>query len=200
MRSEASTEVALSHATATLKRLGIRYALVGGLAVSVRSEIRFTRDVDLAVAVGDDSEAEQVIYRLRAEGYTPVATVEHEKHDRLATARLRSPSGMVVDLIFASSGIESEVVRHATSFDYPGVGPIAIAEPEELLAMKVLSMADDRLQDRIDAQNLVRCNDIDLGRVKARLSEITERHYDRDQDLQLKLEGVLASGSRSGSS
>lgn len=184
-------EAALAHATATLSRLGVRFALVGGLAVSVRSDIRFTRDVDLAVAVGDDEEAEHVIYQLRSEGYTPTATVEHEKHERLATARLRSPSGMVVDLIFASSGIEAEVVKHAGAFDYPGVGLISVAEPEELLAMKILSMADDRLQDRIDAQNLLACNDIDLARVRQRLQEITERRYDREQNLEAKLESVL---------
>lgn len=110
MKSE-PTEAALAHAAATLHGLGIPFALVGGLAVSVRSEVRFTRDVDIAVAVADDNEAEDVIDRLRAAGYSPVATVEQERHERLATARLRSPSGMVVDLVFASSGIEGEVVR-----------------------------------------------------------------------------------------
>ena len=38
-----------------------RLALVGGLAVSARAEPRFTRDVDFAVAVGSDKEAEQLI-------------------------------------------------------------------------------------------------------------------------------------------
>jgi hypothetical protein len=38
------------------------WALVGGLAVSVRTEPRFTRDVDLAVAVFDDNEAEALIH------------------------------------------------------------------------------------------------------------------------------------------
>jgi hypothetical protein len=32
--------------------------LVGGLAVSVRTEPRFTRDVDLVVAISDDHAAE----------------------------------------------------------------------------------------------------------------------------------------------
>jgi hypothetical protein len=39
-----------------------RFALVGGLAVSVRAEVRFTRDVDLAVAVENDAEAESLVY------------------------------------------------------------------------------------------------------------------------------------------
>ena len=37
-----------------------RLALVGGLAVSARAEPRFTRDVDLAVAVVSDDEAERL--------------------------------------------------------------------------------------------------------------------------------------------
>ncbi len=41
-----------------LGRLGLRWALIGGLAVAVRAEPRFTRDVDLAVAVADDRELE----------------------------------------------------------------------------------------------------------------------------------------------
>jgi hypothetical protein len=43
--------VALKQATADLASLGIAYAVVGGFAVSVRAEVRFTRDVDLAVLV-----------------------------------------------------------------------------------------------------------------------------------------------------
>lgn len=72
-----------------------------------------------------------------------------------ATARLQSPLGFVVDLIAASCGIEQEVVERATVVDLPGVGPLPVARTEELLAMKVLSMSERRLQDRIDARNLI---------------------------------------------
>jgi len=44
---------ALLQVASDLTILGRRFALVGGLAVSARAEIRFTRDVDLAVAVVD---------------------------------------------------------------------------------------------------------------------------------------------------
>ena len=43
---------------------GVPWALVGGLAVSVRVEPRFTRDIDLAVAVEDDASAERLIREL----------------------------------------------------------------------------------------------------------------------------------------
>jgi hypothetical protein len=41
-----------------LRELGARWALVGGLAVSARAEPRTTRDIDVAIVVGSDSEAE----------------------------------------------------------------------------------------------------------------------------------------------
>lgn len=45
---------------AILEEEGVPAAAVGGLAVSVRTTPRFTRDVDLAVAVADDVHAERL--------------------------------------------------------------------------------------------------------------------------------------------
>ena len=86
---------------ADLAGIGAGHAVVGGLAVSVRTEPRFTRDVDLAVAVADDAMAEAVIGELLQRGYRSLAMVEHEATGRLATARLTSPvdDGIVVDLL-----------------------------------------------------------------------------------------------------
>jgi nucleotidyltransferase AbiEii toxin of type IV toxin-antitoxin system len=172
---------------------GHGYALVGGLAVSVRAEVRFTRDVDIAVAVADDRGAEALVRSLSALGYKAVATVEDETRNRLSTARLLSPLGVKIDLLFASSGIEEDIVARASPVDLPGVGSIAVARAEELLAMKVLSMSDTRLQDRIDARNLLRDNpDLDLDAVRECLRRIRALGFDRGQDLAGKLTSVLA--------
>ena len=81
--------------------------------MSARTEPRFTRDVDLVVAVSDDDAAEQVLRDLIARRYVLVATTEHEPTNRLATARLAFPvapgQGLIVDLLFASSGVEPEI-------------------------------------------------------------------------------------------
>ena len=63
-------ERALAAAAHDIAAEGKRFALVGGLAVSVRAEVRFTRDVDLAVAVENDAEAESLVYALKSRGYT----------------------------------------------------------------------------------------------------------------------------------
>ena len=185
-------ELALATAAKDVAAAGKQFALVGGLAISVRAEVRFTRDVDLAVAVDDDAEAEALVYSLTLRGYTAVTRVEHEATSRLATIRLRSPQAVKVDLLFASSGIERETVARAGVVEVPPVGDLPIARAEELLAMKVLSMSDERLQDRIDARNLLRMSiNLDLECVRDNLRLITTRGYARKQDLNAKLAELL---------
>jgi len=192
MDERTDVERALATATRDLAASGRPFALVGGLAVSVRAEVRFTRDVDFAVAVSDDDEAEELVGALRARGYSPVATVEHEARGRLATVRLMSPYGVKIDLLFASSGLEREAAERATVLKLPETGEIPVARAEELLAMKVLSMTDRRLQDRLDGRNLLAHNpDIDLDCVRENLQLVRERGFDRGEDLDAKLEGLL---------
>lgn len=60
-------EEALLDVTARLKRLGVSHALVGGLAISIRAEVRFTRDVAIAIAVDSDADVERITRALAAE-------------------------------------------------------------------------------------------------------------------------------------
>jgi hypothetical protein len=105
-----SLESALHRITADLSRSGVDFALIGGLAVSVRTEPRFTRDADFAVVVSGDAEAEALIQRLRVGGYEIAALVEQDAVGRLATVRLAlagDAEGPVMDLLFASSGMRT---------------------------------------------------------------------------------------------
>lgn len=196
MTEPSAPERALAAIAKALIQLGRSHALIGGLAVSVRGEVRFTRDVDLVVLVADDEDAERLIFELRSVGYSPLATVEQKRHRRLATARLASPEGVVVDLMFSNCGIEPEIVARATTIDLPNIVALPVASSEELVAMKVLSMTDARLQDRLDAQQLLKHAAVDLQRVRANLRLMVERRYHRDQDLEAKLESVLVAPRR----
>jgi hypothetical protein len=63
--------------------------------------------------------------------------------------------------------------------------------------MKILSMTDTRLQDRIDAQQLLQFTpELDLSVVREHLDRITERGYAREQDLPAKLASVLRAVGR----
>ncbi len=79
-----------------LDGLEMKYALVGGLAVSARAEPRTTRDVDLAISASSDDDAERLIHVLQSMGYGVVTLVEQTHTARLATARLRKAKGNAV--------------------------------------------------------------------------------------------------------
>jgi hypothetical protein len=176
---------------ATLDELGQPFALVGGLAVSIRAEVRFTRDVDLAIATTTDADTERLVHQLRSKRYTVSAIVEQEATHRLATVRLLSSSGTIVDLLAASCGIEPEIVERATKVQI-GESLISVACPEELLAMKVLSSSKKRRHDATDALALLQCNpNLDLAVVRAHLALIEKRGFHRQQDLSAKLAAIL---------
>jgi len=138
-------ETALRAICHDLDEADVRFALVGGLAVSVRSEPRFTRDADLAVAVRNDTEAEELIRTLRVRGYEVDSLVEQTAAARIATVRLRRTDEAlipVVDLLFASSGIEHEVVAAAEPIELLPELTIRVATTGHLVARKILSRDD----------------------------------------------------------
>ena len=176
-----------------------RFALVGGLAVSAWVEPRFTRDIDLAVAVAGDKEAEELVARLRQSGYEIVALVEQEATGRLATARLqRGADAPTVDLLFASSGIESETVAESEPLAVLSDRPLPVARVPHLLAMKLL--ADDpieRPQDRMDALSLIRVATSDeLERTVELLELIAARGTNRGRDLAARLRDLRRASGR----
>jgi hypothetical protein len=177
--------------------------VVGGLAVSVRAEPRFTRDIDLALAVEGDAQAEAVVHRLTRSGYRVIASLEQEVARRLATVRLETPgegpAGIVVDLLFSSSGVEREIVAAADPIEVlPGLR-VAVARHGHLLALKLLSESAGRPQDAADIAALLGSadpSDVMEARELARL--IMRRGYARGRDLVVSLErhlGATGSGS-----
>lgn len=191
-----SLESALHRIVADLSRSGVDFALIGGLAVSVRTEPRFTRDADFAVAVGGDAEAEALIQRLRVSAYAVTALVEQEAVGRLATVRLAAAGdddSPVMDLLFASSGIESEVVAGADRVELlPGL-TVKVARVEHLIALKVLSRDDlQRPQDLVDLRALLRkATAEEVTRARDALRLIAARGYHRGRELVPQLESLL---------
>ena len=189
-------DAALRRVADELVRVHVPFALVGGLAVSVRTEPRFTRDADLAVALATDAEAEALIHALRARGYGIGAIVEQEAVGRLATVRLtfsREPQVPVVDLLFASSGIESEVVADAEPLDLLSDLRLRVARTGHLMALKVLSRDDGRRpQDLIDLRALITVASPDeLARARAAVDLIAARGFHRGRDVVADLRRVM---------
>jgi predicted nucleotidyltransferase len=170
-----------------LKQVGLEFAVVGGIAVSARAEPRFTRDVDVAVAVTNDDQAERGLFSLKQLGYVVTTTVERKAMGRLATARLRHPSGIVCDIIFATCGIEPEIVAQAEPLDVFEDLDVPTATTDGLLAMKVLSATDQRPRDLEDIRALLQSvPGYDEDRVLELLGLIEKRGFHRQHDLVAK--------------
>jgi len=172
--------------------------VVGALAVSARTEPRFTRDIDIAVAVADDTDAETVVRSFSARHYTVFSLVEQDAAGRLATARLSgvSPGGeasVILDLLFASSGIEREVAREAELLTVlPGID-VPVARAGHLLAMKVLARSEARPQDAADIQALLKILDAEeRARALEAARLIVARGFGRGKELQTELAALLA--------
>jgi len=190
-------ETVLRRILADLQDAGVSCALVGGLAVSARTEPRFTRDADIAVAVQSDAEAEALIRDLGGRAYRVEAVVEQAAVGRLATVRLTRSSDSdspVVDLLFASSGIEHEIVAQADQLELVPHLHVRVATTAHLIALKVLARDDvDRPQDIGDLRALLRsASASDLTLARAALALIAQRGYHRGRDLLADYEGLLS--------
>lgn len=164
----------------------VRIALIGGLAVSARTEPRFTRDLDFAVAVSTDDDATQYVFRLRQLGYETAAILEQTAQHRLSTVRLRRHGrGPLVDLLFAATGIEVEIVNAAEPIEIVSGLVADVARIGHLIAMKLVSRHDDRRpQDRGDLAALAKAASADeWARAEEAIALIQERGFARNRDL-----------------
>ena len=186
----------LAAAAEDLAELQRPFALVGGLAVSLRAEPRFTRDADLVVSVGVDKDAELTVNALLTRGYGVEAVVEQTALGRLATARLRSrvTGGVIVDLLFASSGIEPEITAAAEVLTVARGLTMPVARTGHLIALKLLSSDPDlRRQDLIDLDELkVVAADDDWLLAAAACEMILQRGFHRNRNLLGLLEALRA--------
>lgn len=183
------------------------WAVIGGLAVSARAEPRTTRDLDVAVSVSGNTEAERTVRFFLNRGYQVEEQLEQDATGRLATMRLRVPgeesAGVVADLLFASSGIEPEVVAEAEVLEVmPGLF-MPVARTGHLLALKVLALdlehPERRPQDLGDIKELLRVADEkEIHRARDGVDLVMRRGYgrsrdDRPRDLRAELEDLIRS-------
>jgi hypothetical protein len=172
----------LTRLESDLKALGLRWAAIGGLAVAARAEPRTTRDLDVAIAVAGDREAEKIVLAMRSRGYFEVPNKAVEEGDEF--------DGLVVDLMFASSGVEPEIVRSAEVMQVMPRVSVPVVRSGHLYALKILA---GRPKDREDCQSLRRrMKPDDYAEARATLELIAERGFHRGKNLIAEFEHSLA--------
>lgn len=190
-------EATLRRVVSDLEELGKPWALIGGLAVSARAEPRATRDIDVALAVKDDSEAESTVFWFQSRGYQIHAALEHESAKRMSTVRLLAtsgdPQGVIVDLLFASSGIEADLTKNAERLEILPDCTVPVASVGYLLALKVLAQDDrSRPQDSDDIRALLaEATAQDIEEAKAAICSIEQRGFNRNRQLMKTFNEML---------
>ena len=103
-------------------------------------------------------------------------------------------SALVVDLLFASSGIEPEIVAAAEPIEIIEDFMVRVATIPYLIATKVLSRDDVRRpQDRVDLAALLNAaSDDDLNIAREALRTIQKRGFHRGKDLLAELQSLLS--------
>jgi len=161
----------------TLNDAGVKFALIGGLALAAHKVVRATRDVDLLIDSRDADEVDRLLERL---GY--------QRLYRSADAGNHLRGDERVDLLYASRAIARRLLMTAaerkTSF-----GLLRVVNAEGLIGFKLQGFVNDarRTQDLEDIRALLRANrdTLDMAQVREYF-----RLFDRESLLEQLLHEV----------
>lgn len=129
----------------------VPYALIGGLAVSLRGQPRMTADVDLVI-LADVPRSLALARGLEGTDFRPLFDDVAQVVQKSFILPLRHRTTNVkVDLALGLSGFEQQIMSRAERLSLAGT-EIAVATAEDLLIMKILA---GRPQDEQDIQGLM---------------------------------------------
>jgi hypothetical protein len=142
----------LADAAAILTAHSIPFAVIGGIAASIRGEPRLTADVDAVIEV----EVEGALRLLAAAGPSaPFEPLFPDAAEVVKTALIlplrHRRTRIRVDLALGLTGFERRLIQRASREDLGGF-QVPVATAEDLLLMKVLA---GRPRDLEDAKNIV---------------------------------------------
>ncbi len=189
---------ALVRASEVLNDLGKGFALVGGIAVSALTAPRSTGDVDFAVAVADDGEAEAVAVAFMTAGYNVASLLEQEETGRLAGVRVHDAlTGVGLDLMFAMCGVEPEIVASSQRIEVLPGTVLPVAGIGSLIVMKLLARDDRRRPMDADDLRALResASDDDWAEARRLVEMLAARGANRGRDLAADLSHLQAHGA-----
>jgi predicted nucleotidyltransferase len=147
-----------------LNEAGVRYLVVGGLAVVAYGYVRFTADVDLLLGL-ESVNAQNAMRVFKAMGYTPRAPVPIEtfsdpamrqlwiREKAMAVFSLYSPlhPGTEIDIFVEDTLGFDQAVKNAKSFEIARGVAALVCSLSDLIKLKAMA---GRPQDLLDIQKL----------------------------------------------
>jgi len=139
------------HLMKVLDNQGVRYALVGGVAMAFYTEPRFTRDIDLLVETADFDKVKSI---LEKDGYFESASpwafqnVAIELHRFLKVTN--EEDEMLIDILVAKDEEVRKVIQNAVEAESEE-GRVLLANKKDLIWLK---KTRDSKQDQADIEKL----------------------------------------------
>ena len=165
---------ALTALSSWLAGNGIAHMVIGGFAVTVWGEPRFTRDLDVTVSVPAERLSESV--HLIASQFPSLASdpVKFVTETRVLPIMVES---VPVDLIFAALPYEEEAIARARPIKLKS-GTVPVCAPEDLILHKIVS---HRARDREDIEGVFRYRhaELDYEYLDPRVEELADALSDR---------------------
>ena len=144
-------EETLKKLAAALDKTGIPYMIIGGQAVLIYGEPRFTRDIDITLGVGTE-DLERVLSLGRKIGLKPMTkNIESFVSDTMVLPVQDSATGMKVDFVFSFTPYERKAIQRAKKMRM-GRQTVCFASPEDVIIHKIFS---GRPRDLEDARGIV---------------------------------------------
>lgn len=138
--------------TAALTAAGIRYAVCGGVAVTLYGATRSTKDIDLLILPEDVQRTLEVVrplgYAFAALPMTFDAGTERERHVQ-RVSKIEGSEHLLLDLLVADAAFEG-ALDDRVEVQLPS-GPMAVVSRAMLVRMKRLA---GRAQDLADLEKL----------------------------------------------
>lgn len=160
----------IARLVATLRTLGIEFAIVGGVAVSLVSTPRFTADVD-AVLLDIDGRLDWLVDELKKAGYESRATDPIGFARRTRVPTMRDENGVGIDLMLGLLPFDLDLARAVTA-TLSDLSTVPVASPSHLLVMKAIAW---RPKDIEDIRQLVSVNPgIDWSSAMSTFAEYAE--------------------------
>lgn len=131
-------------------RLGVPYAVIGGMAVQHWGEPRFTQDVDLTIAAPLEEPGtlvRSIVARFPSRIEDPI---DFARRNRVIL--IRASNGCSVDISLALPGYEDEVMRRAVAYELEPGKVIRLCSAEDLIIHKAVA---GRPQDVRDIEGVV---------------------------------------------
>ncbi len=174
----------------TLNERGVRYAIIGGMAIIQHTRVRTTDVIDALLAVPQVA-LPGLFEALRQRGFTVDVqqNIRELRNDGVTSIRF---ADVIVDLMQPMIPAYAHVLDRAISTDILG-HPVRISSAEGLVVMKLIAM---RSQDEGDIQDLLGAygGELDFDFIRSELETFTEPDDSRRAKLATWIRQATAHG------